>query len=62
MMLENDDDSDTSNFPGFASRSSLLLDSSCQAVALREEGTPFLQRNFTYNHKKKSMLAMVKKM
>lgn len=39
---------DTSNFPGLASRSSWLLDSICQALALREDGIPFLQRNFTY--------------
>lgn len=39
----------TSNLPGLESRSSLLLESSCQALALREEGIPFLQRNFTWN-------------
>lgn len=40
---------DTSNFPGLASKSSWLLDSSCQALDLREDGIPFLQRNFTCN-------------
>lgn len=37
----------TSNLPGFCSRSSLLLDRYCQALALREEGIPFRQRSFT---------------
>lgn len=39
----------TSNLPGFCSRSSLLLDRYCQALALREEGIPFRQRSFTYS-------------
>ena len=37
----------TSNLPGVCSRSSLLLDRYCQALALREEGIPFRQRSFT---------------
>lgn len=37
----------TSNLPGFCSRSSLLFDRYCQALALREEGIPFRQRSFT---------------
>lgn len=50
---------DTSNFPLLASRSSLLLDSSCQAVALREDGIPFLQRNFTYNNRNSHVISCV---
>lgn len=38
----------TSNFPELVSSSSWLLDSSCQALALSDEGTPFRQRNFTW--------------
>lgn len=37
----------TWNLPGLASSSSWLLDSICQALALSEEGMPFLQRSFT---------------
>src|SRR4029434_862508 len=40
----------TSNFPGFESSSSLLSESSCQALALREGGITSLQRSFTCNN------------
>lgn len=38
----------TSNFSGFCSSSSLLLDSSCQALARSEDGMPLRQRSFTW--------------
>lgn len=39
----------TSNLPGLAFRSSWLLESSCQALARRDEGMPFLQRILSWD-------------
>ncbi|TNN70056.1 hypothetical protein EYF80_019732 [Liparis tanakae] len=44
--------SSTAATGAWAWQSSWLFDSSCQALALREDGIPFLQRNFTFNAQK----------